>query len=254
MLDVGNLIPAISVEGYEEDTDFRRGQGTYQRVMKAMEILKRKKLMFGASSCYTRKSVGLIGSDEYFDQVIRWGAKFMWMFAYTPVGKGAVTDLMITPEQRKNMYYTVRRLRDEKPLLAMDFYNDAKYVNGCIAGGRTYLHINANGDIEPCAFIHYSDANIRTDTLLDALQKPLFMEFAKGEPFNDNMLRPCPLVDNPGRLTVMVHKTGAHSTDILAPEDPKELSGKCVEFAQGWAPIAKELWEKETGKQETKQQ
>ena len=245
MLKVKNLIPAISIEGYEEDTDFRRGKGTYQRVLTAMEILKRKRLMFGTSCCYTKKSAELVGSDEYFDTVIGWGAKFMWCFAYTPIGKNAVIDLMITPEQRKYMYYNIRRLRLEKPLLAMDYYNDAKYVRGCIAGGRTYVHINANGDIEPCAFIHFSDSNIRTDTLLSALKKPLCMEFKENEPFNKNMLRPCPLVDNPGRLTLMVEKTNAHSTEMLEKDDVRELTNRCVEFAKGWAPIAKELWDNE---------
>ena len=46
----------------------------------------------------------------------------------------------------------------------MDFQNDAEYVGGCIAGGRRYLHINANGDVDPCVFIHYSDSNIREKT------------------------------------------------------------------------------------------
>jgi MoaA/NifB/PqqE/SkfB family radical SAM enzyme len=249
LLEVGNLVPAISVEGYEKETDFRRGQGTFQRVMKAMEIMKRRKLIFGASCCYTRKNVELIGSDEYFDAVVSWGAKFMWCFSYTPIGKGADTSLMVTPEQRKYMYYNIRRLRSTKPLFAMDFYNDAKYVHGCIAGGRSYLHINANGDIEPCAFVHFSDANIRTDTLLGALKKPLFMAYHDNQPFNDNMLRPCPLVDNPGRLTLMVNQTGARSTEIIEPDNAEELTARCVNFAKGWAPIAAELWNKEQSDQ-----
>jgi len=87
--------------------------------------------------------------------------------------------------------------------------------------------------------------NTRTDTL----QKPLFMAFYHNQPFNENMLRPCPLVDNPGRLTQMVKQTGAHSTEILEPDDAKELTGRCLEFAKGWAPIAKELWEKEQNPQ-----
>jgi MoaA/NifB/PqqE/SkfB family radical SAM enzyme len=132
--------------------------------MKAMQILKEKHLLFGAACCYTKKNVELIGSDRYFDSVIGWGAKFMWCFSYTPIGKGAETDLMVTPAQREYMYHNIRRLRSEKPLFAMDFYNDAKYVHGCIAGGRSYLHINANGDIEPCAFIHFSPTPISVPT------------------------------------------------------------------------------------------
>lgn len=161
MLKVKNFIPAISVEGFEKETDFRRGKGTYQLVIKAMQILRAKKLLFGISCCYTRKNAEIIGSEEYFDDMIEKGAKFAWFFTYMPVGKDAVPELMATAEQRGFMYYQIRNFRETKSLFTMDFWNDGQYVDGCIAGGRCYLHINANGDIEPCAFIHYSDSNIR---------------------------------------------------------------------------------------------
>ena len=194
MLRVGNFVPAISVEGFEADTDFRRGEGTYGRVKAAMELLHRKKLPFGVSCCYTSKNYKTIGSEEYFDWMIEMGAKFCWIFTYMPVGCGAPTDLMATAEQREYMYHQVREFRKTKPLFTMDFWNDGEYVGGCIAGGRHYLHINANGDIEPCAFIHYSDSNIKDKTLLEAFQSPLFMAYHNGQPFSDNMLRPCPLL------------------------------------------------------------
>lgn len=192
-----------------------------------MELLQQKKLPFGVSCCYTAKNASTIGSEEYIDWIIATGAKFCWIFTYMPVGNGAPTDLMATTEQQEFMYHQVRQFRQTKPLFTMDFWNDAKYVGGCIAGGRNYLHINANGDIEPCAFIHYSDSNIKEKTLIEAFQSPLFMAYRKGQPFNENMLRPCPLLDNPGRLTNMVEKSGVHSTDMQMPEDVRQLSDKC---------------------------
>src|SRR5690606_17314212 len=113
-----------------------------------------------------------------------------------------------------------------------------EYVNGCIAGGRNYLHINANGDIEPCAFIHYSDTNIHEKTLLDALQAPLFTQYRLNQPFNDNHLRPCPLLDNKYALAEMVDKSGAHSTDLQHPEDVHSLCAKCADAADRWAVVA----------------
>ena len=44
MLRVKNFVPAISVEGFETDTDFRRGPGTFAKVEQAMEILRERKL------------------------------------------------------------------------------------------------------------------------------------------------------------------------------------------------------------------
>lgn len=242
MLRVKNFIPAISVEGFEEATDFRRGIGTFAHVERAMAILRERKLPFGISCCYTSRNVEVIGSEEYFDQMIEWGAKFCWLFTYMPVGKEAVPELMVTAEQRKFMYERVRRFRQTKPLFTLDFWNDGEYSQGCLAGGRVYLHINANGDYEPCAFIHYSDANIRTHTLLEALQAPLFTAYKEGQPWNENHLRPCPLLDNPHALVDAVERSGAHSTDLQNPEDVRTLAAKCEKPSERWAPVAEELW------------
>ncbi|MGN1145325.1 MAG: SPASM domain-containing protein, partial [Acetatifactor sp.] len=228
----------------------RRGNGTYQKIIHAMNILKEKKLPFGISCCYTSANAEVIGSEEYFDQMVEMGAKFAWFFTYMPVGKGAVKELIATAEQREMMYHKIREYRKTKPLFTVDFWNDGEYVGGCIAGGRKYLHINANGDIEPCAFIHYSDSNIREKTLLEAYQSPLFMGYHDNQPWNENMLRPCPVLDNPGRLTEIVEKSGAKSTDYQNLETAKEFSDKCVEAAEKWAPVADRLWKEDKSAKE----
>ncbi len=242
MLRVKNFIPAISIEGFEEDTDYRRGAGTYKKVIGAMEILKKNKLPFGISCCYTSKNTAIIGSEEYIDDMIEKGAKFAWFFTYMPVGIKAVPELMVSAEQRKFMYERIREYRKTKPIFTLDFWNDGEYVNGCIAGGRRYLHINANGDIEPCAFIHYSDSNIRDKSLLDAYKSPLFTAYKEGQPFNANHLRPCPLLDNPSCLAKMVKNSGAYSTDLEHREDVDDLTGKCWQTAEKWQITADKLW------------
>lgn len=243
ILRVRNFIPAISVEGFENDTDFRRGKGTFTKVQEAMSLLKSKKVPFGISCCYTSRNCEIIGSEGYFDQMIAWGAKFCWFFTYMPVGNSAVPELMVSAEQRKFMYGQVRKFRKTKPIFTMDFWNDAEYPGGCIAGGRKYLHINANGDIEPCAFIHYSDSNIRKKTLLEALKSPLFMAYRSRQPFNENHLRPCPLLDNPQKLIEMVEISGSHSTDLESPENVHKLAEKCRPISEKWAQTADKLWE-----------
>ena len=243
MLRVKNFIPAISLEGDETSTDSRRGKGTYQKVRRAMELLHEKKLPYGISSCYTSVNYDAITSEEYYDSLIEMGAYFIWYFHYMPVGNDAAPELLPNPEQREAVYHRIRRLRATKPLFAMDFQNDAEYVGGCIAGGKRYLHINANGDVDPCVFIHYSNANIRECTLLEALQSPIFMAYHDNMPFNDNMLRPCPMLENPERLRKMVTDCGAHSTDPMSPETVEHLCSKCDQYAAHWAPEAEKLWE-----------
>ena len=246
MLRVKNFVPAISIEGFEEATDSRRGEGTYQETIRAMKILKAHKLPFGISCCYTSANTEVIGSDEFFDEMVENGALFAWLFTYMPIGKKAVPELLATAEQREFMYHQIRKFRSTKPIFTVDFWNDGEFVGGCIAGGRSYCHINANGDVEPCAFIHYSDSNIREKTLLEAYQSPLFMGYRHNQPFNGNMLRPCPVLDNPGKLTAIVEESGAISTDYSDKETAKEYSDKCVTASERWAPVADKLW-KEAG-------
>ncbi|MFG6352211.1 MAG: radical SAM protein [Oscillospiraceae bacterium] len=242
MLRVKNFIPAISLEGFEMATDGRRGNGVYHKVLRTMSILRQKRLPFGISACYTSQNLDSISSDEFIDQLVKWGAQFIWYFHYMPVGNDAVPTLMPNPQQRKAMYYRIREIRSTKPLFAMDFQNDGEYVGGCIAGGRRYLHINANGDVDPCVFVHYSDSNIREKSLLDCLRSPMFMAYHDGQPFNDNHLLPCPMLENPEKLREMVHRTGAHSTDLQSPESVDHLCDKCVSYAQCWKPEAERLW------------
>ena len=242
MLRVKNFVPALSVEGFETATDGRRGGGTYQKVVRAMKLLKSHGLPFGISTCYTGANFEDVTSEAYFDQMIDWGALFVWYFHYMPVGKGAVPALLPTPEQRAEVYRRIRAYRETKAIFSMDFQNDAEYVGGCIAGGRRYLHISAAGDVEPCVFIHYSNVNIRSCTLLEALKSPLFMAYHRNQPFNDNMLRPCPMLENPEKLRAMVRESGARSTDYESPEDVDTLCDRAEPYAAAWAPAAEALW------------
>ena len=252
MLRVKNFVPVISVEGFEEATDSRRGNGTYQKVVHSMNLLKSHRLPFGISTCYTSRNYADISSERFFDMIIESGALFIWFFHYMPVGNDAVTELLPTPEQRETVYRRIREFRSKKAIFSMDFQNDAEYVGGCIAGGRRYLHINAKGDVEPCVFIHYSNVNIHDTSLLDALRSPLFQAYHDNQPFNDNMLRPCPMLENPEILRRLVAETGAVNTDYMNTESADHLCGKCTHYAECWKPKADELWQAEQAKRADK--
>jgi len=242
---VGNLTLALSIEGTPESNDARRGAGSYDTIMKAMDLLKANKCLFGMSVCYTRDNIPAVTSDEFMQKMVEKGVVYSLYFNYMPVGSDASADLIPTPAQRKYMYTWLRKTRNSQrgnPLFVMDFQNDAEYVGGCIAGGRNYFHINSAGDMEPCVFIHYSDSNIRTHSLVDALRRPLFQQFYHNQPFNDNHLRPCPLLENPEYLRKMVAESGAKSTDLCAPESAETVCARCDAFAQAWAPEADALW------------
>lgn len=249
MQKVGNLYLAISLEGFAEVNDLRRGNGVFGKVMNAMSLLKQHGLIFGTSICYTSKNIETVTSDEFVDLLVENGSRYALYFHYMPVGNEADVSLLPTMEQRKYMYTRVREIRNMthgKGLFTMDFQNDGEFVGGCIAGGRNYFHINANGDAEPCVFIHYSGANIRENTLLECLKQPLFMAYRDNQPFNDNQLRPCPMLENPEILQRIVKETGAKSTDLQSPETVEHLCAKCHDYAVAWAPEADKLWNEST--------
>ena len=242
---VGNLSLALSIEGTEESNDWRRGDGAYRKTIDAMDLLRQNKIIFGVSVCYTRSNVDYVTSDEFLDMLVEKGVKFGFYFNYMPVGHEADKNLIPSPAQRKYMYHWLRRVRNGKsgkPMFIFDFQDNGEFVGGCIAAGRNYFHINSRGDMEPCVFVHYSDANIHTHTLLEGLKNPLFTEYRKGQPFNDNHLRPCPMLENPEKLREIIKKTGAKSTDLIIEEDVDTLCGRCDEFALEWQPVADELW------------
>lgn len=245
MKRVGNMMLAISLEGSPEVNDLRRGEGVYGKVMNAMDLLKENGLIFGTSICYTSKNCESVTDKEFVKLMVDKGCRYAMYFHYMPVGNDASVELLPRPEQRiaaKNRIRQIRNLKHGEGLFTMDFQNDGEYMDGCIAGGRNYFHINANGDAEPCVFIHYSDSNIRENTLLEILKNPLFMAYHNNQPFNENHLRPCPMLENPEILQRIVSQTGVKSTDLQSPESAEHLCGKCESYAEAWKPCADKIW------------
>lgn len=240
--EAGNIVFAISIDGFEESTDKRRGKGTFTKIMKAADILRQHGLIYGFSTTYHRHNVEEITSDEYIDMLVDKGFRFGWLFTYVPVGSESDLDFMATPEQRAYVLKRIREFRSSKPVFVADFWNDGEFTNGCIAGGRRYFHINAAGEVEPCAFIHYACANINYMSLKEALGNPLFLAYQKRQPFNDNLLRPCPLIDNPRGLVACVRESGAHCTQKINLE-VEELANSLESYAAEWSKYAGKLWE-----------
>ncbi|MBO8126444.1 MAG: radical SAM protein [Firmicutes bacterium] len=242
---VGNVTMAISLEGFEKRTDERRGKGVFQRIMDSMDLLREGGVPFGYSVTYTRLNTEEVGSEEFVDFMVKKGAVWGWYFTYIPIGKDVDLDYMATPAQRKYIYNQIHSFRKSKPILLVDFWNDGPYSNGCIAGGKRYLHINAAGDVEPCAFIHYATCNIEEVSLVEALQSPLFKAYQRRQPFNENLLRPCPLLDNPNQLPEIVKESGATPTQCHNKVDPELLAHELQGYAKEWDQISRPLWERD---------
>lgn len=200
--------------------------------------MKENGLLFGTSICYTSANYKAVTRSEFMDMLISHGVRFNWYFHYMPIGDGANVDLMLNAEQREYMIHRVREIRGYtggKPIFCIDFQNDGEYIDGCIAGGRQYAHINPAGDVEPCVFIHYSNANIHDKSLLEACSSRCSRSTTRPA------LQPQPPAFPPDArenepLGEMVKRSGAHSTDMQQPESPEDVFRRCRPYATSWMP------------------
>jgi MoaA/NifB/PqqE/SkfB family radical SAM enzyme len=162
--ELGNVSPAISVEGYEQETDERRGKGVYNKIMKAMENLRNAGVPFGISVTATSKNYELLLTEEFYDYYFEeMGVSYMWQFQFMPIGRGKETfDLVVSPEKRVELYRVWEKVLTEKKYPVADFWNSGIISNGCIAYGKHngYIYIDWNGNITPCAFVPYYVDNI----------------------------------------------------------------------------------------------
>lgn len=242
----GNVSPGISIEGFREQTDFRRGAGIFDTIMDTMDRLRAAGILFGFSGTYTRLNADAFLNDEFFDMVIDKGCLFGWFFMFVPVGQDASVDLMPTAEQRDRMRRKVMEVRRTRPIFCADFWNDGCLTGGCMSGGTLYLHLNFRGDLEPCVFMHFAADNIhdmyaRGEHLWDVLKSPLFVAIRDVNRRDPNPLRPCPIVDHNEWLEEALGKapdiypTHEGAEDIIGrlAQPVREWSAAYAEYAEG---------------------
>lgn len=243
MARLGNLNLFLSLEGWKEETDARRGEGVFDKVMSAMDLLRSRRIGFAFSLCYHRGNYRTIASEEYLDFLREKGAWFGWLFQYVPVGSGADPFLACTGEERACVRKRISDYSRKHGMVLIDFWNNGHLTFGCVGAGSGFVHINAQGDVEPCAFCHYSDANLHDMSLMEALRSPFFQKFRQAQPFDANPLLGCPLMNKPDKLAEIVQATGARSTHAGNPESVTELAAKTKPLNDAWAPVANQLYQ-----------
>jgi MoaA/NifB/PqqE/SkfB family radical SAM enzyme len=236
----GNIIPAISIGGFKEETDQHRGPHHFGRIIKAMGFLKEAGVIFGFSATHTRVSHEIITNEAFIDFLIEQGCLLGWYFMYIPVGREPNLELRPTPGQRD----ALRERVDQMPILLADFWNDGPAVGGYISGAPKYFHINDQGDIEPWVFCHFARHNIKTTPLKEALNSSLFKAIKGRQFFYENLLRPCMLVDNPEMSRRMALESGPYFTHPGAEGLFSELAQDIYHFADGYTLLAQEAWQK----------
>lgn len=259
-----NVTPAVSVEGFEQETDQRRGRGTFKKILEALERLRQVGVPFGISVTATSKNVDLLLTDEFYDYYFQeQGACYMWQFQLMPIGRGKdEVELMVVPEKRVELYRKWEKLLTEKKYCLADFWNSGVLARGCIAYGRSggYIYIDWHGNVTPCAFIPYYVDNIydlynNGKTLTDAL----FSDFMKnGRKWQreygldnwkrpDNWLMPCSIRDHYEifRKSVLPENVKPENEKAKEALESPEYFGMLKNYDKELQRLTEKIWETE---------
>ena len=167
-----NVVPLLSLEGYQIDTDGRRGTGVYNVLLKAITKLKEKQLFWGTSLTMTRTNFAEVTDEKFIKQLVDSGCKFFMLTEYTPVTQ-ETENWVLTEEQKAQVINIRNALRKKYAALFIALPWDEDEIGGCLSAGRGFVHISAEGNVEPCPFISYSDTNLKNMPLKDALQSKM---------------------------------------------------------------------------------
>jgi MoaA/NifB/PqqE/SkfB family radical SAM enzyme len=241
-VELGNVVPAISLEGLREETDGRRGKGQFDRVSKVMDWLRNAGIFFAISTTHTSQNTDVLTSDAFVDFLVEKGCILLWNFHYLPIGRNPDLSLMATPDQRARMRERLIDFRATKPMLFVDFWNDGCLTQGCIAAGRKYFHVNAQGDVEPCVFCHFASDNIKEKSLAEALNSPLFQEIRSRQPYSENLFLPCLLIDHPQKGREFALQHAKYFTHEGAERLFTDFAQAMDAYAEAYRKIAETAW------------
>ncbi len=259
LAELGNVTPAISIEGWRERTDERRGAGVYDKILDAMARLRSAGVPFGVSLTATRNNVEEIFSDEFIDFFFeKQGALYGWVFHYMPIGRSFTLDLMPTPTQRVWMWKRVWEIIRQRHIFLADFWNHGTLSDGCVSSGRSaggYLYIDWNGAVSPCVFVPYSPVNVcevygNGGTLNDVWKNPFFAgirnwqeTYRKGK---GNWLAPCIYRDHHRDIRNLIAQYEPEPIDDSAHKallDPGYAHGM-EKYDVAYQALSDPLWQK----------
>jgi MoaA/NifB/PqqE/SkfB family radical SAM enzyme len=258
MARLGNILPAISLEGWREKTDQRRGEGVYDKVMAAMDRLFEAGVLYGVSLTATRQNAEEILSDEFIEFLFKEKhAVIGWVFQYMPIGRAFTTKLMPTPEQRLAMWQQSWKLIHEKRVFLADFWNHGTVVDGCLsAGGHDnggYFYIDWNGNVTPCVFVPFSPVNVneiysKGGNLNTIYDNPFFQRIRRWQKYevDDNLLMPCLIRDHNKDLRRFIQEYEPNAIDENAEMTliDEDYAIALDQYSDDYRSLSQPVWEK----------
>jgi MoaA/NifB/PqqE/SkfB family radical SAM enzyme len=167
-----HVLPIVSFEGYEFETDKRRGQGVYENGLELLEKFRKQGIFYGVSITATRDNLDLISDEAFINKLAKLGCRIFFFINYIPVEKGT-EEMVMKKEQFDKLNKIMALYRQKYEALFLAFPGSELDFGGCLAAGKGFVHINAEGDVQPCPFSPYSDVSLKEMSLSEALKSPL---------------------------------------------------------------------------------
>jgi MoaA/NifB/PqqE/SkfB family radical SAM enzyme len=223
---LSNTAIIVSIEGGEEATNLRRGQGVYQKATSTLKRLTEIGTPNGISVTITRLNYRYWMNPEHIDSLISQGVRAAVFIEYIPVMSAPGTDaskgelieendhfLMLTKEERAEFRAQILSYRETKPIYIIHSPGDEEYFGGCVSAGRGFAHVTPAGDLTPCPVSNVATHNLKTATLREGFASPLFSKIRENEGLLENEGTPCSLFAHPKEVAELAKSVDAYRTD-----------------------------------------
>ena len=127
LLKSTNVVPIISLGNNQKTIDYSYGNGTYNKIISGMNLLKSKGIPFGVLTAVNSDNLSTITSDQFVDSLIFNGSKFS--IYSNSFCSNAPLNTNLTSNERNLLNEKINTFRSTKPYFLVDLFNDTKYVS-----------------------------------------------------------------------------------------------------------------------------
>jgi len=226
---LGNIRLLISMEGFRENTDSRRGDGIFDTVVRCLEMCQRANIIYGVSVTVTRENFQEVVSNEFIGWLVQRGAFHVNYIPFMPMGKDGRYSTLTTGQVR-GLEEFARSVIESYPIYPSVGRSGSDLVTNCDAA-RRLIHITAHGDVEPCMFVPWAVDNICSKTLMEVMESEFFQVIRGFNQTGETRLNPCKWQSS-RFLELALRESGAHPTREEKgglPWQSNPLAGKTAE-------------------------
>lgn len=182
-----NLFVLVSVEGFRESHDGRRGEGTHDKAVRALRLLDEHRVPRGYSAVVHAGNYREVTSRDFIESMAGAGALigcYNQSCTLVPPGTGNFTG---ESEARNDYYRIMDETGDKASIYILDLFNLEEKRYGCRAKKGTSCFIDAvSGKVSPCFLFPFSseDCNVydrRCDSRLEEILSVGFFDHYREE-------------------------------------------------------------------------